>query len=305
MVHPGSAALRAPQEECSTSGIALALLTTVLLLGALALRTRAAFGIVALAAVLIPIERLFSLHPQRILRRGWATDVVHLVVDNLLSAIGVLIGVVGVGLALRAAVPSVWREAIAGQPAWLQFGEAFLLTNVAFYWAHRAAHSVPVLWRFHKVHHAITEMDWLASGHLHPIDQAIQRTAVVVPLFALGFSKATFGAFLVVTTLQAIFVHANVRLRFGPLRWLITTPEFHHWHHAVDPAARNRNFAGELPVLDRLFGTLYMPSDQWPVGYGLDAAEPGGSQPDGYVRQLAWPFRSGPQPSVSSSSSSR
>ncbi len=288
------------QDGPSASGMAIALATTALMLAALALRSGAAIGIVALAAVLIPIERLFSLRPQRVFRRGWATDVVHLVVDNLLSGIGVLVGVIAVGLALRAAVPSAVRHTIAGQPVWLQFGEAMLLTNLAFYWAHRAAHAVPLLWRFHKVHHAISEMDWLAAGHLHPIDQAVQRTAAIVPLFALGFSKATFGAFLVVTTVQAIFVHANVRLRFGPLRWLIATPEFHHWHHAVDPAARNRNFAAEFPLLDRLFGTLYLPRRQWPLGYGIDAADPGGSQPDGYLRQLAWPFRTEGQPPAGS-----
>ena len=106
-------------------------------------------------------------------------------------------------------------------------------------------------------------------------------------LFALGFSRATFGAFLVVTTVQAIFIHANVRLRFGGLRWLIATPQFHHWHHALDPDARDSNFAGELPVIDWLFGTLHLPADRWPDGYGIDE-----TQPDGYLRQLAWPFRS-------------
>ncbi len=281
MVTPAAAPSVRRQEASSAQRIALAVLTTALMLGALTLRTRAAFGLVALAAVLIPIERLLSLHPQRVFRRGWATDVVHLVVDNLLSGIGVLVGVIAVGLALRAIVPSGLRQEVAKQQAWLQFGEALLLANLAFYWAHRAAHAVPLLWRFHKVHHAITEMDWLASGHLHPVDQAIQRTAAIVPLFALGFSKATFGAFLVATTVQAIVVHSNVRLRFGAVRWVIATPEFHHWHHAVDPIARDRNFAGEFPLLDRLFGTIYLPKHEWPTGYGIDGDDPGGSQPEG------------------------
>ncbi|HEY2428895.1 MAG TPA: sterol desaturase family protein, partial [Acidimicrobiales bacterium] len=144
-------------------------------------------------------------------------------------------------------------------------------------------------WRFHKVHHSITEMDWLASAHLHPIDTVWTRSCFVIPLFALGFSRATFGGFVLVTTLQAIFIHANVRLTFGPLRWLIATPEFHHWHHAGDPAAYNTNFAGELPWIDALFGTLHLPKGEWPAAYGIDE-----QQPEGYLRQLAWPFGAPP-----------
>jgi sterol desaturase/sphingolipid hydroxylase (fatty acid hydroxylase superfamily) len=129
-------------------------------------------------------------------------------------------------------------------------------------------------------------MDWLASGRLHPIDQVFTRSCVVLPLFCLGFSRATFGAFLAVTTLQAIFIHANVRFRFGPLRWIIATPEFHHWHHANDPGAYNTNFAGECPLVDLLFGTLHLPKGRMPERYGIDDPVP-----DGYLHQLAWPFR--------------
>lgn len=137
---------------------------------------------------------------------------VHFVVDNVLSTAGLVLGVAVVGVTARMAVPVGVRTSIADQPGALQFGEAFMIAALAGYGAHRMAHRVPLLWRFHKVHHAITEMDWLAAGHLHPVDQAIQRTCVVAALFALGFSKATFGTYLVVAAFQAIFIHANMRL---------------------------------------------------------------------------------------------
>jgi sterol desaturase/sphingolipid hydroxylase (fatty acid hydroxylase superfamily) len=152
-----------------------------------------------------------------------------------------------------------------------------------------------VLWRFHKVHHSITELDWLAAARLHPVDQAFGRACIVVPLFALGFTRGTFGALLVVFTLQAIFIHANVRFTFGRLRYVFATPEFHHWHHSADPRAYNSNFAGELPVLDKVFGTLHLPARdgsegaRWPDAYGI--AEPA---PAGYFRQLSWPFHGAP-----------
>ncbi len=214
---------------------------------------------------------------------------VHLVVNNLLSTAGIVLAVVVAGTGLRALMGAGLRADIAGQPSALQICEAFLLSGVGAYWGHRATHTVPFLWRFHKVHHSIQEMDWLAAGRLHPIDQAFTRSCAVLPLYALGFSRATFGAFLVFTTFQALFIHANVRLTFGPLRWLIATPEFHHWHHANEPEAYNSNFAGEFPWIDWVFGTLRLPAGRMPARYGIDDPVP-----SGYLRQLAWPFRRRP-----------
>jgi sterol desaturase/sphingolipid hydroxylase (fatty acid hydroxylase superfamily) len=262
------------------------LATTAVFLGALAVRSGLVFGIVVVAAVFIPLERVFGLHPQRVFRKGWATDVVHFVVNNLLTTAGVIAAVVVAGTLLKALVPDSLRTAIAHEPSWLQFVEAFLIAELGGYWGHRATHTVPLLWRFHKVHHSISEMDWLAAARLHPIDQAFTRSCFILPLYALGFTRATFGAFLVFTTFQALFIHANVRLTFGPLRWVVATPEFHHWHHANEPAAYNSNFAGEFPWIDWVFGTLHLPTGERPARYGIDDAVP-----DGYLRQLAWPFR--------------
>ena len=55
---------------------------------------------------------------------------------------------------------------------------------------------------------------------------------------------------------QAVLIHANVSWRFGPVRWLLATPQYHHWHHAVEPV--DVNFAVHLPVIDAVFGTLYL-----------------------------------------------
>ncbi|KAA1245943.1 hypothetical protein F0Q45_23745 [Mycobacterium simiae] len=70
------------------------------------------------------------------------------------------------------------------------------------------------------------------------------------------------------------------------MRWLIATPQFHHWHHARQPQAYNSNYAAEFPIVDALFGTLYLPASRWPAEYGVDDG-----QPEGYVRQLRWPLR--------------
>jgi sterol desaturase/sphingolipid hydroxylase (fatty acid hydroxylase superfamily) len=86
-------------------------------------------------------------------------------------------------------------------------------------------------------------------------------------------------------TLLALFQHANVRLRFPVLRWVINTPEWHHWHHAIDADARDKNFG--LPIIDLIFGTAYLPKDARPTGFGTHDPVP----QQGYFDHLAYPFR--------------
>jgi sterol desaturase/sphingolipid hydroxylase (fatty acid hydroxylase superfamily) len=268
------------------AGVVLVLLTSALVLAALSVRGGIVIGMVVLAVIFIPLERLFALRPRRILRAGWRTDLVHYVVNGAALKAGTVVAVVVVGTGLRAFVPPPVRAAIAASPGWAQIVAALGIATVGGYAGHRAAHEVPLLWRFHRVHHSVREMDWLAASHLHPLDQIFIRSCAVLPLYALGFGRISLGAFVVLTTLQAIFVHANVRLTFGPLRWVIATPQFHHWHHAREPRAYNSNYAGEFPAVDALFGTLYLPAHGWPAQYGIDEGEPAG-----YLRQLVWPLR--------------
>jgi sterol desaturase/sphingolipid hydroxylase (fatty acid hydroxylase superfamily) len=268
------------------TGVVLVLLTSALVLGALSVRGGIVVGLVILAIIFVPLERLFALRPRQVLRAGWRTDVVHYLINGAALKVGLVVAVAVVGTVLRACVPAPFRAAIAASPGWVQIVAALTITTVGGYAGHRAAHEVPLLWRFHRVHHSVREMDWLAANHLHPLDQIFIRSAAVLPLYALGFGRISLGAFVILTTLQAVFVHANVRLTFGPLRWVIATPQFHHWHHAREPQAYNSNYAGEFPAVDALFGTLYLPAQRWPAQYGVDDNEP-----TGYLRQLMWPLR--------------
>lgn len=241
---------------------------------------------VTMFIVFVPVERLFALRRQRIFRRGWLTDFVHFFVSYFIIQVGVFAVFVLVATLLKWAISPAFQSAVAAQPGWLQFLEALLVAELAFYTGHRLTHEVPWLWRFHAVHHSIEEMDWLASARVHPIDQIFVKSATILPLYVMGFTEQTFGLYLILIAVQTLFVHANVRFRFGPLRWVFSTPEFHHWHHAAEPQAINKNYAGQLPLLDLLFGTLYMPWRRMPENYGI--AE---TIPSGYVGQIVHPFR--------------
>ena len=149
---------------------------------------------------------------------------------------------------------------------------AVVLVFVGEYWGHRFTHTVPLLWRFHSVHHSIEQMDWVAAGRLHPFDSAFTQAFTIMPLFVLGYGGGVFAGVAVFITLLAIFQHANVRIRFPVLRWILPTPEWHHWHHAIDDEARDKNFG--LPVVDKIFGTAHMPKGRHPTGFGTHSPVP-------------------------------
>jgi sterol desaturase/sphingolipid hydroxylase (fatty acid hydroxylase superfamily) len=247
----------------------------------------AVFGLVILGIVFFPLEKLWPAHRgQRFFRPGFRTDLAHFVFTSALTTVGLVLAAVPVVVAIQVFTPDVVRDAVATQPELLQFLEALMIVELVGYWSHRLMHQVPALWRLHRVHHSSERMDWLAAAHLHPFDGSLGRLLAVVPLAYLGFTAATFGGAILLLQLHAIFQHSNFRVRFGPLRKVVSSPQFHHWHHTNDPHARNRNFSGLFPWIDALFGTLHLPDREWPATYGVDDPIP-----SGYFRQLASPFR--------------
>jgi sterol desaturase/sphingolipid hydroxylase (fatty acid hydroxylase superfamily) len=250
------------------------------------MKTNVIFGLLVGALVFIPLERLFALRrEQKIFRRGWRADVLHFLFTRNVSDVCAFVLVGALVLLAHGFVSPTFQAAVASQNRALQFFEAVLIANVGGYVGHRLSHEVPFLWRFHAIHHSISEMDWLAAARVHPLDQIVTKALTIVPLYLMGFSKATFGAYIGLATLHAVFIHSNVRFRFGPLRWIIGTPAFHHWHHSAEVQAHNKNYSGELPVLDLLFGTLYLPKGRMPEKYGT--SEP---VPSSYLGQMIFPF---------------
>ena len=189
---------------------------------------------------------------------------------------------------LWAAYPEV--QAWVGERSFIaQFVAILVLTDLTQYWIHRAFHALPALWRFHQIHHSAESMDWLAGSRLHLVDVAVTRGLTYVPIYVLGFSEAPLFAYVAFVSIQATFIHANVRFKFGPLAWVVATPQFHHWHHGAEAEAIDKNFAVHLPVIDWLFGTFHLPKGRWPASYGLAHGQP---IPEGYVRQFVYPFKS-------------
>ncbi len=243
-----------------------------------------------LAALFVPLERLFALHRQKVLRKQIGVDVCYYFLNGLLPGLMLGAPMTAVVIVAHKVMPGA-IAAIAALPIWARAAAAMIVGETAYYWAHRLSHQIPLLWRFHAIHHSAEAIDYMVSVRAHPVDFFWSRIVMLTPLFALGLvnpvrmSDGLIPAFvLIVGGFWGFFVHANVRWRLGPFEWLLATPGFHHWHHSQG-LQRNCNYASIFPWLDRIFGTHHLPGT-WPAEYGV--LEP--TAPTLYG-QLLQPFR--------------
>jgi sterol desaturase/sphingolipid hydroxylase (fatty acid hydroxylase superfamily) len=239
------------------------------------------------AVVFVFLEKVAPLlRDQAVLRPDFWHDARYFAFNHL--AIGIFL------YATVVLVPGLFSWTInEGLQAWfrgqwgvVQFLIILVCADVVEYWIHRTMHEVPWLWRIHAVHHSAEHMDWLAGSRLHILEPLATRMLVMLPAFILGAEGAPLLCYIVFAGFQAGLAHANFGVDFGPLKYVFNTPQFHHWHHSSEREAVDRNYAAHLPVIDKLFGTYYMPPDQWPAKYGVI----GDPLPKGMVRQFFYPF---------------
>jgi len=255
------------------------------------------FGV--LAAFFGWMESRWPSSPRPASRRGKWLDVSYWlfmapIVTKGLERAAIVVAVII--LAIIAQRPLEREAILAGfgplsrQPFWLQAIEVLLMGDFIGYWMHRLFHG-PRLWKFHAVHHSSDHVDWLAAARVHPINDILTRLVQLVPLFLLGFKPLVLAAYAPFLTLHAIFLHANVPWTFGPLRYVISSPTFHRWHHTKEAEGRDKNFAGFFPVWDLMFGTFFMPPGRQPMDFGVD--DP---MPETLWGQMTYPFRRTSQP---------
>ena len=240
-----------------------------------------------LGLLFIPMERLWSLHPdQKIFRTGWQTDLKHFFVSHAGVQLIAFATLIPVQVAFAWAVKFDFQQRVAAQPLVLQFFEILLCVDLVSYWVHRAFHKIPWMWNFHAIHHSSLHMDWLAGSRTHLVDTLVNRLLGFLPIFILGFSPAAIYAYLVFVSFHAVYIHANVRHRWPGVRWIFATPEFHHWHHTSDEEGIDKNFAVFLSFIDVIFRTAHMPP-YWPEKYGTVKFQP----PETWVGQFVYPFK--------------
>lgn len=158
---------------------------------------------------------------------------------------------------------------ISQLPYWGQLAFYVIVTDFLMYWAHRVFHG-STLWPFHAVHHSALDVDWTTTYRAHPVNQMLGSGLVTIFMIIIGVPPAIMIAMVPFDTLSAAFVHANLNITLGPLKYIIATPVFHRWHHTGVDEGGDSNFASTFAIWDYLFGTFYMPEGVLPQEYGVD-----------------------------------
>ncbi|MAT48702.1 MAG: hypothetical protein CMA27_02595 [Euryarchaeota archaeon] len=282
--------LRFMEEVISTKGrfisMLLRLMSLALIAGALYISTEGIFIILLLFVLVVPFEKLFPRHKgQKIRRPHLDTDLGYALAAPLLGlitgAVTIFVAIVSLawipGLLLKpyvAMIPSQYIPIIG-----------FFLFDFLVYWTHRFYHEIPVLWKFHAIHHSTEHLDWASGFRAHPLDGTILAPAFIF-LITAGFSLEITGALAAAQIILGLFLHANVRWNLKLLHRIIITPEFHHWHHTNEKDAIWTNYSTFLPLWDQIFGTYFMPKDRRPIRYGVNE-----KVPEGIILQLKYPFQ--------------
>ncbi len=150
-------------------------------------------------------------------------------------------------------------------PIWLSVTISVILLDMAVYWQHVASHKIPIIWDFHKMHHADRDLDATSGIRFHPVEilaSMFYKMAVVVLL-----GPPVLGVFLfeVILNGAAMFNHANVKLPLWfdkILRLFIVTPDFHRVHHSIYRHETDSNYGFNLSIWDRVFGSyIAQPQD--------------------------------------------
>ena len=167
---------------------------------------------------------------------------------------------------------------------------AVLAADFVYYWEHRIAHEVRILWTQHAVHHSSRYMNIIVGIRFGPFEGVVSAL-FHLPLVLVGFPPSLVFFGIIVVLAYQTWIHTEVIGRLGPLDAVLNTPSNHRVHHGCDDKYVDRNYGGILMIWDRLFGT-YQREEETPR-YGLkrdfDSVNPIAvwfSELPGFIRDL-------------------
>jgi sterol desaturase/sphingolipid hydroxylase (fatty acid hydroxylase superfamily) len=234
--------------------------------------------VVGILILLFPIENLFPLRQPR--APLWARLFINASISGLAFAVA---AVVVRPSALRALNWASERPFglihLLRLPGWARFLIGFVLLDLSFYYWHVLNHKVPLLWRFHNVHHTDPDLDVSTGFRFHFGEVLLSTLFRVVQVSLTGISFATFAVYEAVFQGNTLFHHSNLRLPIRLERWLnkmLVTPRMHGIHHSQVQRENNSNFGVVFPWWDSLHKTLGLNIPQSKIAIGI----PGYASPD-------------------------
>jgi sterol desaturase/sphingolipid hydroxylase (fatty acid hydroxylase superfamily) len=259
---------------------------------------------IAVFAIMAVAEAVIEARPLRVARRTrWIHNLGLMLLNT--AVLRFLFPIGAVAAALWSSKHGIGVLHTVSWPAAVEAAMAIVALDLVIYGQHVLFHSVPLLFRVHKVHHADIDFDVTLGSRFHPAEMLLSMGVKLGAVAVLGASVPAVILFETLLAVTALVSHANVHIPYAldrVLRWLIVTPAMHSVHHSADPSDRDTNFGFSIPWWDRLFGT-------YRARTGGERATVGLAELQSQTRQtvpwmLAFPFRSeqpadvaGPRPS--------
>lgn len=250
-------------------------------------------AVVSVMAAVTLLEAMIPLFTRPATPPGRRAVNLAMTVQTLLFAFVLGSAVAASAVYLPLASPDLM--AAAGLPAVGRFVLGVVALDFAYgYVAHRSMHAWPALWRYHRVHHSDPFVDVTTSFRTHPVETAWRHLWLFATVWVLGVPVGAVAAFRVLSAVNGVLEHANVRIRPAldaavSRAWV--TPNMHKVHHSRDQAETDSNYGNVFALHDRLLGTFTPTSRASSVRYGLDDVD--AAEVRSFGSLLAMPWRSG------------
>ena len=224
----------------------------------------------------------------------WFTNLSIVVLDTLaLRALAIALPLLAVGAALDAGRMGWGLFNALDWPLWVEVVMAILILDLAIWAQHLVTHKVPILWRFHRVHHADRDFDVTTALRFHPVEILASMMLKIGLVYLLGPAALAVLLFEIILNGTAMFNHSNLRLPLWldrAVRLVLVTPDMHRVHHSIHRHEHDSNYGFALSVWDRIFRT-YRPKPE----AGHDLMTVGLEWQDERPSRLGWalmlPFR--------------
>lgn len=249
--------------------------------------------LVLVSLIVFTLEVLFPWRrEQRLARPQLGLDIFYMFFNMFLFP---LLGFAAVSALLAGAFGNLaFAQSLRGWislrelPSAVQLVILFVIRDFLQWNIHVILHRVPFLWRIHEVHHSAEQMSFPVHLRYHWAENIIYRVPEYLVFWMIGSNVADVFIIYIISLTIGHLNHANLRLPWGPLKYLFNNSELHLWHHAKDLAIRyGVNYAISLSLWDWLFRTAYDPGRP-PREIGL-ADRPG--FPGNFLHQLLWPWQ--------------
>ena len=248
--------------------------------------------LVFLLEIIIPWRK-----KQSIIRKGFFLDAFYILFNfflfsligyNALSNIGVeffndFLGIFG--------IKNIVAIEVQDFPVWMQLLIMFIVADFIQWNVHRMLHRVPLMWKFHKVHHSVKEMGFAAQFRFHFLETIVYKSIQYIPLAMIGFGIEHFFVVHMFSVFVGHLNHANLDWSYGKLGYVFNNPRMHIWHHAKALPAEHpygMNFGLTLSVWDYLFRTAYVPKSGRDIELGFDDDA---NFPNTFFKQMKYPFK--------------